>query len=123
MKAKFLMVALTAAVLLAGCSAPRGLNHQATRPVAENLDEPQSDVVRAFAASAGQLKPGQTVSLNLPEGGEGTVSLARTDTTYKNALGETCRHVEMKRKRGESTRAAVCRTMQGDWRYVPMQGL
>ena len=51
------------ALVLVGCSAPRGLQHKATRPVTENLDAPQDDVTAAFAATAGNLKLGQTVSV------------------------------------------------------------
>lgn len=71
------------ALVLVGCSAPRGLQHKATRPVTENLDAPQDDVTAAFAATAGNLKLGQTVSVNLPEGGVGAVSVAKTDNAYK----------------------------------------
>ena len=106
------------ALILAGCSAPRGLQHKATRPVTENLDAPQDDVTAAFAATAGQLKPGQTVSVNLPEGGVGAVSVAKGDAGYKNALGETCRRVDVKRQGKAMTRAVVCLTADGVWRYV-----
>ena len=116
-------IGMTAAVLglalvLVGCSAPRGLQHKATRPVTEKLDAPQDDVTAAFAAKAGNLKAGQTVSANLPEGGVGTVSVARIDATYKNALGEACRRVGVKRQGKAPTRAAVCLTKEGEWRYV-----
>ena len=120
MKQKTLMltVVIGAALLAAGCSAPRGLQHKATRPVTENLDAPQDDVTAAFAATAGNLKPGQTVSVNLPEGSVGAVSVAKTDNAYKNALGETCRRVDVKRQGKAPTRDAVCLTKEGVWRYV-----
>lgn len=112
-------VALLGAVLaVTGCSAPRGLQHKATRPVTENLDAPQDAVTAAFAATVGNLKPGQTVSVNLPEGGVGAVSAVRIGAAYKNALGESCRRVDVKRQGKTSTRAAVCLTKDGVWRYV-----
>ena len=55
---------------------------------------------------------------NLPEGGVGAVSVAKTDNAYKNALGETCRRVDVKRQGKTPTRAAVCLTKEGVWRYV-----
>lgn len=106
------------ALILAGCSAPRGLQHKASRPVTENLDAPQDDVTAAFAATAGNLKLGETLSVNLPEGGLGAVSVAKGDAGYKNALGETCRRVDVKRQGRTMTRAAVCLTTDGVWRYV-----
>lgn len=118
-KLSLVTVALLGAVLaVTGCSAPRGLQHKATRPVTENLDAPQDDVTAAFAATAGNLKVGQTVSVNLPEGGVGAVSVAKTDNAYKNALGETCRRVDVKRQGKTPTRAAVCLSKEGVWRYV-----
>lgn len=118
-KLSLVNVALLGAVLaVTGCSAPRGLQHKATRPVTENLDAPQDDVTAAFAATAGKLKPGQTVSVNLPEGGMGAVSVAKTDNAYKNALGEACRWVDVKRQGKTPTRVAVCLTGAGVWRFV-----
>ena len=89
-------IGMTAAVLglalvLVGCSAPRGLQHKATRPITENLDAPQDDVTAAFAATAGNLKLGQTVSVNLPEGGVGRRRHAPRCVPRKKACGAMSR--------------------------------
>ena len=111
------LFAAAAVLAMTGCSAPRGLNHQATRPVADGLDAPQAAAVADFARTMGEAPAGARVSTTLPVGGKGEASIPALNATYKNALGENCRRVEM-RSGAQRSRGAVCQTAQGVWRYV-----
>ncbi len=104
--------------LLSGCSStPRGLQHEASTP-AVVADAAQSASDQAFAASAGSLELGSTgVIAATPIG---TASVTVVDQ-YMNALGETCRRVEV-RNQTESMKGAVCLGLDKTWRFIrPLQ--
>ena len=113
LRAGFGLALATTVVVLAGCSAPRGLQHDVTPP--EKIqDAPQASAARHFAEAAGGLKIGTTTVMNdTPLG----VAQVQVERAFKNALGEACRRVIVKNNETQR-RGAVCQGSDGVWRYV-----
>ena len=113
----FLKVAATGicgAALLTGCaSTPRGLQHEASRPEIV-ADVPQSRTDLAFAETAGKLAVGTTTVV--PSTPIGTASVT-VGEEYMNALGETCRRVELKNPK-ETVKGSACLGADKIWRFV-----
>lgn len=113
LRAGFGLALATAVVVLAGCSAPRGLQHEVTPPEIVR-DAPQASGARNFAEAAGGLEIGTTTVMNdTPLG----VAQVQVERAFKNALGETCRRVIVKNNQTQR-RGAVCQGADGVWRYV-----
>lgn len=105
-----------ALLTLAGCSStPRGLQHVPTQP-AVVVDPSQTENERSFAASAAKLEVGGSASVIqvTPVGPAQAIAVA----SYKNALGEDCKRVEL-RSRDSSKVCGVCLGSDGVWRVVP----
>lgn len=110
----FFASAVVALSFLSGCSStPRGLQHQASKPVVV-ADAAQSASDQAFAALAGSLELGTTSIISATPLGMASVTVV---DQYMNALGETCRRVEVKNQ-NESLKGAVCLGADKTWRFI-----
>lgn len=113
LSSRFSIALVTTVVVLAGCSAPRGLQHDVMPP--ETIrDVPQASATRHFAEAAGGLESGMTTVMNETPLGVAQVQVERA---FKNALGEACRRVIVKNNETQR-RGAVCQGADGVWRYV-----
>ena len=113
LRAGFGLALATAVVVLAGCSAPRGLQHEVTPPEVVR-DAPQASAAKHFAEAAGNLEVGTITVMNETPLGAAQVQVERA---FKNALGEACRRVIVKNNETQR-RGAVCQGADGVWRYV-----
>ena len=113
LRAGFGLALATAVVVLAGCSAARGLQHEVTPPEVVR-DAPQVSAAQNFAEAAGGLEVGTTTVMNETPLGIAQVQVERA---FKNALGEACRRVIVKNNETQR-RGAVCQGADGVWRYV-----
>lgn len=113
LSSRFRLALATSVVVLAGCSAPRGLQHDVMPP--ETIrDMPQASAARHFAEAAGGLEIGTTTVMNdTPLG----VAQVQVERAFKNALGEACRRVIVKNNETQRL-GAVCQGADGVWRYV-----
>ena len=105
-----------ALLTLAGCSStPRGLQHVPTQP-AVVVDPSQTENERSFATSAAKLEVGGSAAViqTTPIGLAQAIAVA----TYKNALGEDCKRIEVRNK-DASAACGVCLGKDGIWRVVP----
>lgn len=116
MKSK-MIIAMTAftAVLLAGCQAPRGLQHEVSAPQVI-VDEQQSEELQQFAQTLVKQLSGNAVVQEVTPFGPAQIS---KDREYVNGLGEQCYRFSITT---ESDRhyAAVCRGKDQQWRYVEL---
>lgn len=105
-----------ALIVLFGCtSTPRGLQHVPSQP-AVVVDPSQVEADQSFASSAARLEVGGNASVIqvTPIGPAQALAVA----AYKNALGESCKRVEL-RSRDASSVCGVCLGKDGVWRVVP----
>ena len=115
MRISLTVVALISATcLISGCSAPRGLNHQVSRPDVKALDSQQSPQMQEFAQRMSQAS--QNTKMKDPYLPEYELML---EHPYRNALGENCHRLWLISSDGQQKPAAVCQTAQGIWRFVP----
>ena len=98
------MTAFTA-VMLAGCQAPRGLQHEVSAPQVV-VDKQQSEELQQFAQTLVKQLSGNAVVQEVTPFGPAQIS---KDREYVNGLGESDRHY-----------AAVCRDKDQQWRYVEL---
>lgn len=114
--------ALISAVLLTACSsAPRGLAHKAYRPAAEPVLTVQDLQTAAFASQVASMRAGS--ELEYAQSPLGSSMRVRALNFYTNGLGEQCRKAEGLMQNYNSSNAlplefAVCRQTDGSWRYV-----
>jgi hypothetical protein len=102
----FVFTALSGAVMLSGCSLPRGLDHVAQRPAAQ-VEVPQQTqqealLTQQILASGSGMYQGQRLTV----AGE-----------YRNALGEQCKRLAGNGAQG-SIEAAMCADSSGSWRFL-----
>lgn len=103
------------AVSLAGCQAPRGLQHEVSAPEIV-VDAPQSAETQKFAQSLADMPMGSTVLFGATPQGPVQVTKVRE---YMNALGEKCYRYTLKNEQTQK-HAAVCRVNGKQWRYVEL---
>lgn len=113
--AKIILLAALSVLLVSGCQAPRGLQHVPSQP-AVVVDPSQSENEQSFAASAAKLEVGGSAAViqTTPIGLAQAIAVA----TYKNALGEDCKRIELRNKDASSV-CGVCLGKDGIWRVVP----
>lgn len=116
LSALVLAVVVPSTMILTACSStPRGLDHKATRPVAQIEGEAQSSDVQLFAQQVSAMVVGDTkVFLQSPLGESITVTAL---PFYSNGLGEDCRKAQAQYSQ-TSTLFAVCKNSDGTWRYI-----
>lgn len=116
MKSK-MIIAMTAytAVMLTGCQAPRGLQHEVSAPQVV-VDKQQSEELQQFAQTLVKQLSGNAVIQEATPFGLAQISKERE---YVNGLGEQCHRFSITT---ESDRhyVAVCRGKDQDWRYVEL---
>lgn len=112
---RILIGAVAAGLILSGCSStPRGLQHVPAEPAAV-IDAVQTPEEQGFAMAAGRLEIGTaSVIQGTPLG----MAQVRAVSAYTNALGEQCKHLEVKTQDAASS-CGVCLGKDGVWRYVP----
>lgn len=112
---KLVLLVSVSSLFLSACGAPRGLDHRASRPSHENLDVPQSTSLVKWSEEVSSMPVGQSVKLTIDD----QTYLIEIGEKYTNALGESCRRLHLKAKNDRMTKeAAVCKTSEGQWRYV-----
>lgn len=113
---KYLLMGASALLLtLAGCQAPRGLQHEVSAPEIV-VDAPQSAEIQKFAQSLADIPMGGTVLFGVSP--QGPVQVSK-DREYMNALGEKCYRYTLKNEQTQK-HAAVCRVNDEYWRYVEL---
>lgn len=118
-KARLLTFLSVAVLTLAGCSAPRGLDHRATRPVAQGIDAPQSEALQLLAEKLSPMNPGQAVTETM----DGKSYQIEVVSLYVNALGESCKRLHLKSDtQSVAKKASICLNSEAKWRYIaPLQ--
>lgn len=116
MKTKILIgTSLLSMLMLAGCQAPRGLQHEVSAPTPV-VDEQQNVDVQNFAKTLAEMPMSSVAVVNNSPLGAVQVS---KDREYTNALGERCYRYTLT---SDATRkqVAVCRVSGEHWRYVQL---
>ncbi len=112
---KLVLMVSVSTLLLSACGAPRGLDHHASRPSQENLDIPQSASMVKWSEEVSDMPVGQSVKLTIDD----QTYLFEVREFYTNALGESCRRLHLETEKDQMIKkAAVCKTSEGQWRYV-----
>lgn len=116
MKSK-LIIAMTAftAVMLAGCQAPRGLQHEVSAPQIV-VDKQQPEELRQFAQTLADQPMGSVQVVNETPFGATQIS---KDREYVNGLGEPCYRLTVTTE-SDRKHVAVCRGKDQQWRYVEL---
>ena len=102
-------------VMLAGCQAPRGLQHEVSAP-SPVVDKQQNVQVQNFAKTLAEMPMSSVAVVN--DSPVGAVQVSK-DREYTNALGEQCYRYTLT---SDATRkqVAVCRVSGEHWRYVEL---
>lgn len=107
--------AFLSVVMLVGCQAPRGLQHEVSAPM-PIIDKQQDVEVQVFAKTLATM-PISTMKV-INDSPLGVVQVTK-DREYTNALGEQCFRftltTDVTRKQ-----VAVCRLSGDHWRYVEL---
>ena len=113
--AKTILLPALSVLLVSGCQAPRGLQHEVSAPQVV-VDKQQSKEVKEFALILAQFPMGTVQIVEKTPYGPTQVS---KDRDYVNGLGEQCYRLTIS---GESDRhyVAVCRGKDQQWRYVEL---
>lgn len=116
LSALVLAVVVPSTMILTACSStPRGLDHKATRPVAQIEVEAQSSDVQLFAQQVSAMVVGESrVFAQSPIGDSVTVTAL---PFYTSGLGEECRKAQAQYSEMSSL-FTVCKTENGTWRYI-----
>lgn len=116
MKTKILIgTSLLSMLMLAGCQAPRGLQHEVSAP-SPVVDKKQNVQVQNFAKTLADMPMSSVAVVN--DSPVGAVQVSK-DREYTNALGEQCYRYTLTT---DATRkqVAVCRVSGEHWRYVEL---
>lgn len=116
LSALVLAVVVPSTMILTACSStPRGLDHKATRPVAQIEVEKQNAQVELFSQEVSAMVVGETRVFNSSPLGDGVTVTALP--FYTSGLGEDCRKAQAQYSQ-TSTLFTVCKTDNGIWRYI-----
>lgn len=111
--ASIIVIALTA---IAACSTPRGLQHKASRPVAQISAVKQSAQVAQFAKNVSMMSVGSSDIFEFsPVGNAMTVNALNF---YTNALNQKCRKAVFETS-ATVQEFAVCTDDSITWYYIP----
>ena len=114
--AKYLVIGIATSLVLGACSSPRGLNHKATRPIADISYETQSEEVQAFAKEIALAPDFTTIHMAYtPFGSNLDVEVGQN---YINGLSQKCRKARVEGSYNMQD-FAVCEDSDGIWRYIP----
>lgn len=116
LSALVLAVVVPSTMILTACSStPRGLDHKATRPVAQIEVEKQNAQVELFSQEVSAMVVGESrVFAQSPLGDSVTVTAL---PFYTSGLGEECRKAQAQYSEMSSL-FTVCKTENGTWRYI-----
>ena len=116
MKSRNLFVLIViASVILTGCQAPRGLQHEVATPQIV-VDKQQPEELQQFAKTLVEQPMGRVVVSNSMPFGSAQIS---KDREYVNGLGETCYRFTVTTE-NDRQHIAVCRGKDQQWRYVEL---
>lgn len=111
--AKIILLAALSVLLVSGCQAPRGLQHEVSEPQLV-VDGQQSEVVQLFAQTLARMSIGSVEIFEETPFGVAQISKVRE---YVNGLGESC-YLFTITTEVDRRNAAVCRTYDKQLRYV-----
>lgn len=116
MKSRNLFVLIViASVILTGCQAQRGLQHEVATPQIV-VDKQQPEELQQFAKTLVEQPMGSVVVSNSMPFGSAQIS---KDREYVNGLGETCYRFTVTTE-NDRQHIAVCRGKDQQWRYVEL---
>ena len=116
MKTKsILLLPAATAVMLGGCQAPRGLQHEVAAPQVV-VDKQQAPEFQSFAQTLVDQPTGSVEVNNVTPFGPAQIS---KDREYVNGLGETCYRFTVTTE-NDRKHVAVCRGKDQQWRYVEL---
>lgn len=115
MKKILIGTSVVTVVMLAGCQAPRGLQHEVSAPSLV-VDKQQNIQVQNFAKTLADMPMSSVVVVN--DSPVGAVQVSK-DREYTNALGEQCYRYTLTTD-AIRKQVAVCRVSGEHWRYVEL---
>lgn len=113
--AKIILLAALSVLLVSGCQAPRGLQHEVSAPQVV-VDKQQSESLQNLAKTLADQPMGSVQVLNKTPYGLAQIS---KDREYVNGLGERCYRFTVTIETGLRY-AAVCLGNDKQWRYVEL---
>lgn len=113
--AKTILCAAFSVLLVSGCQAPRGLQHEVSAPQVV-VDKQQSESLQNFAKTLADQPMGSVQVVNKTPYGPAQIS---KDREYVNGLGERCYRFTVTTENGHRY-VAVCLGNGKQWRYVEL---
>ena len=114
-KTGMFLLASISVLILPGCQAPRGLQHEVAAPQVV-VDKQKSEELQQFAKTLVEQPMGSVEVSNSTHFGSAQMS---KDREYVNGLGEMCYRFTVTTE-NDRQHIAVCRGKDQQWRYVEL---